>query len=156
MSVRRAVFTVVAATVIWLVSPPAPAEHHEPEFFASSAAGDRDLPFSEAVKAGPFLYLSGMLGNRAGTPELAPGGIGPETFAAMEKIKAAVERHGSSMDRVIKCTVFLADISEWAAMNEVYGQFFPDNKPARSAVAVSGLALGARVEIACIAVVEDM
>jgi 2-iminobutanoate/2-iminopropanoate deaminase len=59
------------------------------------------------------------------------------------------------MDRVAKCTVFLADIAEWAAMNEVYVEFFPNNRPARSALGASGLALGARVEIECIAVLDD-
>jgi enamine deaminase RidA (YjgF/YER057c/UK114 family) len=71
----------------------------------------------------------------------------------MENIKAALGRLGSSMDEVVKCTVFLADISEWAAMNEVYVEYFPNNLPARSALGASGLALGARTEIECIATV---
>lgn len=146
----------LSAAALVLAAAPAVAGHHDPEFFAPPSAGDRVLPFSEAVKVGPFLYLSGMLGNKPGTAELVPGGIQAETRATMEKIRSAVERHGSSMDRVVKCTVFLADMAEWAAMNEVYVEFFPVHRPARSAVGVSGLALGARVEIECIAVLEEM
>jgi len=119
------------------------------EYLGPEAAGERVLPFSDAVRVGDILYVSGKLGNIPGTMNLAPGGIGPETRQTMENIKASVERHGFSMDRPIKCTVFLADIAEWAAMNEVYVEFFPARKPARSAVGVSGLALDARVEIEC-------
>ena len=71
----------------------------------------------------------------------------------MLNIKEVLERSGSSLDRVVKCTVFIADMREWPAMNEVYVTFFPRNKPARSALGVNGLALGARVEIECIAAV---
>ena len=70
----------------------------------------------------------------------------------MENIGAELRKAGSSFDRVVKCTVFLADMGEWAAMNEVYAPFFPEGeRPARTAVAVSGLAIDARVEIECIA-----
>jgi 2-iminobutanoate/2-iminopropanoate deaminase len=151
----RALVT-VAATALALVALPASAGHHDPKFFPPPTVGDMKLPFSEAVQVGPFLFLSGQIGNKPGTAELVPGGIQAETRATLEKIKATVENHGSSMDRVAKCTVFLADMAEWAAMNEVYVQFFPNNRPARSAFASSGLALGARVEIECIAVVAEM
>ena len=70
---------------------------------------------------------------------------------AMENIKASLESYGSSLGEVVKCTVFLADIGEWEAMNEVYVTYFPVNPPARSALGASGLALGARVEIECLA-----
>ena len=111
----------------------------------------RTLPFSAAVQVGDTLYLAGTLGSAPGSRTLAPGGIRGETRQAMENIKATVEQFGSSMDRVAKCTVFLADMSEWAAMNEVYTTYFK-YPPARTAVAASGLALDARVEIECIAV----
>jgi reactive intermediate/imine deaminase len=109
------------------------------------------LPFSEAVRVGDMLYLSGAVGNLPGTSQLAAGGIQGETRQAMENIKASLEKHGSSLDEVVKCTVFLADVAEWGAMNEVYVTYFPTNKPARSALGANGLALGARVEIECLA-----
>lgn len=112
----------------------------------------RGLPFSSAVRVDNTLYLSGNLGVMPGGLDLAPGGIQAETKQTMENIKSVLEQFGSSMDKVVKCTVFLADIGEWAAMNEVYRTYF-ENPPARSALGVSGLALGARVEIECIATI---
>lgn len=106
-------------------------------------------PFSEAVRVGDLIFLAGRLGIVKG--KLAEGGIQAETRAAMESIKTSVEKYGSSMDRVVKCTVFMADMKEWPKMNEVYTTFFKNNLPARSAFGVNGLALGARVEIECIA-----
>ena len=110
------------------------------------------LPFSSAVRVDNTLYMSGNLGNVPGTSELAPGGIQGETRQTLDNIKAVAEQFGSSMDKVVKCTVFLADIAEWGAMNEVYKTYFK-NPPARSALGASGLALGARVEIECIATI---
>ena len=109
------------------------------------------LPFSPAVKVGNVIYLSGQLGNLPGTRTLVPGGIRAETRQTFGNMRAVLEAAGSSLDRVFKCTVFLADISEYEAMNEVYTTVFPVDPPARSTVAGSGLALGARVEIECIA-----
>lgn len=109
------------------------------------------LPFSTAVRVGNVLYLSGQIGTSPETRQLVPGGIGPETRQTLENIRQVLAHAGSSMDRVFKCTVFLVDIGEFAAMNEVYRRFFPRDPPARSTVAGSGLALGARVEIECIA-----
>lgn len=114
---------------------------------------DMDLPFSSAVRVDNTLYLSGALGIVPGTRELAAGGIAGETRQTLENISTTLENFGSSMENVVKCTVFLADINEWGAMNEVYKTFFP-NKPARSALGVSGVALDARVEIECIAVIR--
>ncbi len=113
--------------------------------------GNRPLPFSEAVRVGDLLYLSGQLGTDS-AGNLVSGGIAPETQQAMENIRAVVERHGSAMNRVVKCLVMLADMREWGAMNAVYVSFFPERLPARSAMGASGLALGARVEIECVAV----
>jgi 2-iminobutanoate/2-iminopropanoate deaminase len=121
----------------------------EVEHYSSSP--DMQLPFSDAVKVGDMLYLSGKIGNVPGTSQLAEGGIQGETRQTMENIKAALEKYGSSLDEVVKCTVFLADIAEWGAMNEVYKTYFPTDPPARSALGTSGLALGARVEIECFA-----
>jgi 2-iminobutanoate/2-iminopropanoate deaminase len=111
---------------------------------------DRGLPFSSAVRVDNTLYLSGNVGVMPDTLELAPGGIQAETRQTLDNIKAVAEQFGSSMDKVVKCTVFLADIAEWGAMNEVYRTYFK-NPPARSALGASGLALNARVEIECIA-----
>ena len=98
-----------------------------------------------------MLYVSGQVGNLPGTLVLAPGGIVPESRRALENMKGVLERHGSSLGSVIKCTVFLADIADWQTFNEVYTEYFPTVHPARSALAASGLALGARVELECIA-----
>ncbi len=124
---------------------------------ANNAVGQQvsELPFSPAVRVGDMLYLSGTLGRAPGEKDLVPGGIGPETRQTMENIKATLEANGSSMDRVVKCFVMLADINEWAAMNAVYRTYFKTPYPARSAMGAGGLALGARVEIECMATVAD-
>lgn len=113
-----------------------------------------NAPFSEAVRVGNLLFLSGQLGRDPQTGQLAPGGIEAETKQCLENIKRTLEKYGSSLDRVVKATVMLADIAEWSKMNSVYITYFPKNKPARSAFAVNGLAGGARVEIEVIAVLE--
>lgn len=123
------------------------------EHFSSNP--EMQLPFSEAVRVGHMLYLSGKIGNIPGTRNLAEGGIQGETRQALENIKATLEKYGSSLGEVVKCTVFLADIKEWGAMNEVYISYFPVNPPARSALGSSGLALDSRVEIECLATVSD-
>jgi 2-iminobutanoate/2-iminopropanoate deaminase len=123
------------------------------EFLNSPGMETLGLPFSEAVRVDNILYLSGQVGAPPGTIDLVPGGIAGETRQALENIKDVLERNGSSLDRVFKCTVFLADIGEWPEMNAVYRTYFPESPPARSAMAASGLALGARVEIECMAAV---
>jgi len=107
-------------------------------------------PFSRAVRVGDLLFLAGQIGTD-GSGRLVPGGIEAETRQTMENIRAQLQRNGLGMDRVAKCTVFLADMAEWPRMNAVYATYFPGPKPARSAAGSSGLALGARVEIECIA-----
>jgi reactive intermediate/imine deaminase len=123
------------------------------EFITAPGTEEMNLPFSPAVRVGNTIYLSGNLGIIPGTLELAPGGIEGETRQTMENIKTAVELAGSSMDRIVKCSVFIADISEWGAVNEVYTTYF-DVPPARSAFGANGLALGAKIEIECIAVTK--
>jgi reactive intermediate/imine deaminase len=109
-------------------------------------------PYEAVRRAGGLLFLAGQLGTRDdGT--LVAGGIQPETRRALEKIKALVESEGSTMDRVVKCTVFLADVTEWDAMNVEYAKFFPGRKPARTAVGGIGVPRMGRVEIECIAAV---
>jgi reactive intermediate/imine deaminase len=103
------------------------------------------------VRADGFLFLSGQIGTDS-TGAVVPGGIQAETRQTMENIGAVLRRSGSSFDRVVKCTVFIADMKEWGAMNEVYVTYFAaDKRPARSALGANGLALNAKVEIECIA-----
>ena len=109
------------------------------------------LPFSSAVRVGNLLFLSGQIGNVIGTRQLADTGITGQTRATLENIKALLSAAGSSLERAVKCTVFLSSIADYVAMNAVYATYFPKDPPARSTVAGSGLALGARVEIECIA-----
>jgi reactive intermediate/imine deaminase len=124
----------------------------EVKFIAPTGAA-ATLPFSPAVRVGHMLYLAGQLGSDS-TNRLVPGGIEAETRQTLTNIKRLLEANGSGMDRVVRCLVMLADISEWATMNGVYVTFFPGPKPARSAIGASGLALGARVEIECTATVR--
>ncbi len=121
----------------------------EPEYLTSEATEALGLPFSDAVRVGDLLILSGQLGNLPGTLDLAPGGVKAEAKQALENVKRILEANGSSMDRVVKCTVMIADIDEWADFNAVYVTYFPGNKPARSAFGANGLAMGARVELEC-------
>lgn len=125
----------------------------EVEYLSSPNAADQSLPFSEAVRVGHMLYLAGQVGNVPGEMSVVEGGIQAEARQAMENISAVLERHGSSLDRVVKCTVMIDEIEEWGAFNDVYAEFFPGPKPARSAFGADGLALGAAVEVECWATV---
>ena len=125
--------------------------HSDIEFYTSDLL--KGLPFSAAVRVGRMLYLSGQIGIDSSS-KLVPGGISAETRQAMENIKAVLEENGSSLDHVVKATVMLADMSEWSEMNKVYITYFDKHLPARSALGANGLALGARVEIECIAVLR--
>ncbi len=123
----------------------------KPEFLNSPAALQRNLPFSEAVRAGDVLFLAGQMGVDSATGQLVPGGLEPEARQAIENMKSVLERNGRSLADVVKCTVFLADINEWAKFNDIYKQYFKAPYPARSALGVNGLARGGRLEIECIA-----
>lgn len=136
----------LAATILFFL-----AHHAQCQQEVKFLSENPNYPFSTAVKVGDMFYLSGQIGVSSETGKLVEGGIGPETKQTMENIKSTLEENGLSMDNLIKCTCMLADIDEWADMNKEYVQFFPNNKPARSAFGTSGLALGARVEIECIA-----
>ena len=124
------------------------------EYLTSEATEALGLPFSEAVRVGHMLHVSGNIGVVPGTMELIPGGIAAETRQTMENIRSVLERNGSSLNQVIKCMVMMADMSVWSEMNAVYVTYFPEHLPARSAFGTSGLALGARVEIECVATVN--
>ena len=130
------------------------AQSAKPSVEYSSARSSSTRPFSDVVRVGDTLYLAGKLGTDS-TGKLAEGGIKAETKQTLENIRTVLEKNGSSLDHVVKCTVMLADMKEWADMNSVYVTFFKkDRMPARSAFGVSGLALNGRVEIECIAVVK--
>lgn len=131
------------------MNPPAATEKQVIQLPGSSTG----LPFSSAVRVGNVLYLSGQIGIFPGTRQLVDTGIVKQTQQIFENIKAVLTYAGSSLDRVFKCTVFLANIADYAKMNEVYATYFTKDPPARSTVAGSGLALGARVEIECLATV---
>lgn len=123
-----------------------------PEFL--NADPNTASPYSDAVRAGSTLYLAGQLGLDA-DGKLVPGGITPESERTMENLKATLERNGSSLERVVSCLLFLADINERAAFNDVYQKYFQKGRfPARTAVGTSGLYAGARVEISCTAVTK--
>ena len=126
-----------------------------PEYLTSPATTVLKRPFSEAVRVGNVLYLSGFTGRIPGTNTVVPGGIQAETKQAMDNIKGALDRYGSDFEHVVKCTVMLLDIQEWPAMNEVYRSYFPEDRmPARSAFATNGLVFGARVEVECLATMK--
>ena len=119
------------------------------EYLQSEEFKQINMPFSEAVRVGNLLFLSGQIGDVytdiPGQTKLAEGEIRPETRQTMENIKSVLERYGLTLENVVKCTCMLADIKEWGEMSEEYIKYFPINKPARSAFAGTGLAMGARV-----------
>ena len=127
----------------------------KPQFLNSPRALELDRPFSEAVRAGDFLFLSGAIGEDPATGKLPAGGIQPEARQTLNNVKSVLEANGATLNDVVKCTVFLADIAEWPAFNTVYREFFKKPFPARSALAASGLAMNARVELECIAYVPQ-
>lgn len=122
------------------------------DFLSSHSTKAAGLPFSDAVKVGDILYLSGQLGNLPGKLELAPGGIEGQTRQMMENIARILNANGRSFDDVFKCTVMLADMKQWDAFNKIYITYFrPHRLPARAAFGVNGLALGAAIEMECCA-----
>jgi reactive intermediate/imine deaminase len=130
---------------------PAVAVAQRPEFLNPN--GQSANPFSSAVRVGNMLYLAGQLGTSGGA--LVSGGVQAETKQALSYIRDVLKKSGSDMDHVVQCTVFMADMKEWPAMNEVYRTFFKEGKfPARSAFGTTGLALSGRLEIECLAVVK--
>ncbi len=147
-------FLLAALVLAWFAGTTTAAKKESPvpEYLNSGKVLPTTLPFSEAVRVGKTLYLSGQIGNVPGTLKLVPGGIEPETRQVMSNIRTVLEAHGYNLGDLIKCTVMLADIAEWSTFNEVYKTFFTDHFPSRSAFGTSGLAVGARVEVECIAV----
>ncbi|GIV84672.1 MAG: reactive intermediate/imine deaminase [Candidatus Roseilinea sp.] len=108
-------------------------------------------PYSQAIVAGGLVFCSGQVPIDPATGELVPGGIEEQTHRSLRNLKAVLEAAGSGLDRVLKTTVFLQNMGDFAAMNAVYATYFPDNPPARSTVEVARLPRNALVEIECIA-----
>jgi reactive intermediate/imine deaminase len=142
-----------AALVAALIAGAAASAADDVEFLNSSGSLAGGLPFSEAVRHGNTVYLSGQIGALPGQLQLVPGGIEAETRQTMDNIRATLAAHGLQMRDLVKCTVMLADMSEWGRFNAVYRTYFDGRYPARSALGANGLALGARVEVECIAAV---
>jgi 2-iminobutanoate/2-iminopropanoate deaminase len=110
------------------------------------------VPFPEGTRVGDLYFLSGQLGNQPGTMKLVEGGIHAEAVQTLSNIRTALRGQGLDLQHLVRCTIMLADMGEWAQFNEAYHTFFGDlAPPARSAFGANGLALGARVEIECIA-----
>lgn len=112
-------------------------------------------PYSQAIKAGGFVYVSGQIPIDPATGEFVSGGITEQTERVLRNLSAVLEAAGSGLDRVVKTTVFLADMKEFAAMNDVYGKFFVGDPPARATVAAAGLPRDARVEIEAVALATE-
>lgn len=152
MNMKSSIWLIVFVIILSACTPP---ESAKVSYIASEEFKKAGLPFSEVVIVGNMMYLSGQVGSSADNPmKLVEGGIREEAKQALDNIKQVLEKNGSSMENVVKCTVMLADINEWGEFNKEYVKYFPGDKPARSAFATNGLALNARVEIECVAVLK--
>ncbi len=112
-------------------------------------------PYSVAIRSGGLVFTAGQIGLNPASGEIVPGGIETETRQALTNIQNVLEAAGASLGGVVKTTVFLKDMADFARMNAIYAEFFKENPPARSTVAVAGLPKGARVEIEAIALCQD-
>lgn len=112
-------------------------------------------PYSQAIRAGGFVFVSGQIPIDPATGEFVKGGVGEQTERVLQNLKAVLEAAGSSLEQIVKTTVFLADMKEFAQMNEVYTKFFSGAPPARATVAAAGLPRDARVEIEAVALVSE-
>ncbi|MFD2101585.1 Rid family detoxifying hydrolase [Flagellimonas iocasae] len=126
-------------------------EETELIFHKSHEAKKQDAPFSDVVQAGNLFFLAGQIGMDHSTRTLVAGGIQPETEQAIKNIEEVLKQHGMDLGNVVKCTVILSSMDDFASFNEVYAQYFTQ-KPARTTFAASGLARNAKVEIEAVAV----
>lgn len=110
-------------------------------------------PYSQAVKTGGMVFCSGQIPIDVATGEFVSNDVAHQTEQVLKNLSAVLEAAGTSLNNVVKTTVFLADMNDFTAMNEVYAKYFSENKPARATVQAAGLPRGARVEIDCIAIV---
>lgn len=127
---------------------------HKKEVVVADKAPAAIGPYSAAVTTGHLVFTAGQLGMNPETGQLVEGGIKAQTHQALNNLKAVLEAAGSDLSLVIKTTVFLKDIDEFGLMNEVYGTFFTENFPARSAFQVAALPKGAHVEIEAVALLH--
>ena len=125
------------------------------EIIATDKAPRAIGPYSQAVRAGGFIFASGQIPFDPATGEFVPGGIAEQTEQVLKNLTAVFAAAGVGMDQIVKTTVFLADMADFTAMNEMYARFFGDAPPARSTVQAAGLPRGARIEIDAIAVVDS-
>jgi len=143
----------IVATALFISR--ADEEQTRPEVVAVPGLLPAGVPFTPAVRAGGLIFLSGQVGIRPGTFELVDGGMAAEARQTMENIGSVLDAAGAGFEDIVKCTVFLADMADWAAFNEIYSEYFSAGPPARSAFATSGLVLGAATEVDCIAAEPD-
>ena len=142
--------TALGLALAALIAAPAGAKDAAPAKGPVFTPSDMPYPFSSAVRVGDVLYLSGQLGAVDNGGALVPGGIEPETRAMFARIGKTLNQHGLGFDDVFKCQVFLADMADWPKFNAIYATYFKKGRyPARSAMGVNGLALGAKVEMEC-------
>lgn len=152
ISVAMLLVALLLPMLAFAASPSPPVAAH-PAFYPSPDPVLKTMPFSEAVRAGDFLIVSGQIGSLPGKMALAPGGITGQARQAIENVSSILQRHGATLRDVVECTVFLADMKDWPAFNTVYKEYFKPPFPARSATGASGIALGAGVELQCTAYV---
>ena len=122
------------------------------EIIATGDAPQAIGPYSQAVRAGNMVFASGQIPLDPATKEFVAGGIAEQTEQVLKNLTAVFAAAGVGMDQIVKTTVFLADMNDFTAMNEVYGKYFSDNPPARATVQAAGLPRGAMVEIDAIAI----
>ena len=125
----------------------------ERQAISTDAAPAAVGPYSQAIRAGELVFTAGQLGMDTASGELVSDDVAGQAERALQNLAAILDAAGSGLDRLIKVTVFLADIGDWSAVNEVYGRIVPEPYPARSAFAVKDLPKGARVEIEAVAMV---
>ncbi len=122
------------------------------EYYSAPTVAGMDLPFSKAVRVDDTIYLSGELGIDPATNDFAPGGTGPQTTQIFANIERTLAEFDADLTDVVKCSVFLGDMQNYGEMNAAYDAALPDPKPARSTFGAGGLALGAELEIECLAI----
>ncbi|MCW8878587.1 MAG: Rid family detoxifying hydrolase [Kangiellaceae bacterium] len=143
------ILTLAASTKVFANSTTKQVEH------LNSKPADPALPFTEIVKVGNTLYMSGQIGIDPKTSKLANQSFEAEANQTMSNIKRTLERYGYSMDNVVKCLIMLTDINDYKAFNKVYSSYFKAPYPARSAMAIKELVFGARVEVECIGYAKE-